>query len=47
MKTRIYRTEPIKENPADILHYISNKSQETARVLVIKAPIPENKAKIL
>jgi len=35
------------DSPADILHYISNESDEPARILVIKAPRPENKAKIL
>jgi mannose-6-phosphate isomerase-like protein (cupin superfamily) len=35
------------ESPANILHYISNESQEPARILVIKAPRPENKSKLL
>ncbi len=30
------------ESPADVLHYISNESETIARVLVIKAPRPEN-----
>ena len=28
------------ESPADIVHFISNESQEVARILVIKAPRP-------
>jgi quercetin dioxygenase-like cupin family protein len=35
------------ESPANIPHYISNESQEIARILVIKAPRPENKSKLL
>jgi len=35
------------ESPADIVHYISNNSQKVARILVIKAPRPENKTKVL
>ncbi len=35
------------ESPANITHYISNESSKQARILVIKAPRPENKTKIL
>ena len=35
------------ESPANIPHYISNESREIARILVIKAPRPENKSKLL
>lgn len=35
------------ESPANIPHHISNESEETARILVIKAPRPENKSKLL
>jgi quercetin dioxygenase-like cupin family protein len=35
------------ESPADIMHFISNESQELARILVIKAPRPEKATKIL
>lgn len=34
------------ESPADIVHHISNEGQEKVRVLVIKAPRPESKARI-
>lgn len=39
--------DTLVESPADIPHYISNESKETARILVIKAPRPENKSKLL
>jgi len=35
------------ESPAHIPHHISNESEDTARILVIKAPRPENKSKLL
>lgn len=35
------------ESPAGILHYISNETGEVARILVIKAPRPENKSIVL
>jgi mannose-6-phosphate isomerase-like protein (cupin superfamily) len=35
------------ESPAGIPHYISNEGNETARILVIKAPGPGNKSKLL
>lgn len=34
------------ESPANIPHYISNENPEPARILVIKAPRPENKSKV-
>lgn len=39
--------DSLVESPADIVHYISNDSREVARILVIKAPRPENNTKIL
>lgn len=35
------------ESPADLVHYISNESLHVARILVIKAPRPEHKSRIL
>lgn len=35
------------ESPADIVHCISNESQQNARILVIKAPRPEKATKLL
>lgn len=39
--------DTLVESPANIPHYISNDSQEPARILVIKAPRPENQTKLL
>lgn len=35
------------ESPADITHYISNNSDNLARIMVVKAPRPENETKVL
>ena len=35
------------ESPADIVHYLSNASEEKARFLVIKAPRPEKSTRVL
>ena len=35
------------ESPSNIPHYISNEGLEQARILVIKAPRPEIKSKLL
>lgn len=35
------------ESPADIVHYISNESDETARIIVVKAPKPGRKTRVL
>jgi mannose-6-phosphate isomerase-like protein (cupin superfamily) len=35
------------ESPAEIVHYMSNESQQNARILVIKAPRPEKVTKLL
>ena len=35
------------ESPADILHYISNSSENIARILVVKAPRPEKATRML
>jgi quercetin dioxygenase-like cupin family protein len=35
------------ESPADVVHHISNESHSVARLLVIKAPRPENNSRIL
>jgi quercetin dioxygenase-like cupin family protein len=39
--------DTIIESPAEILHFISNDSDEVARILVIKAPKPEKTTRIL
>jgi mannose-6-phosphate isomerase-like protein (cupin superfamily) len=35
------------ESPANIVHFISNESEEVARILVVKAPRPEKVTKLL
>ena len=35
------------ESPKDIVHHISNKSTKLARILVVKAPKPQGKARLL
>lgn len=44
---QIVGTDCLVESPKDILHCISNNSTEIARVLVVKAPKPTTKAKLL
>ena len=35
------------ESPAHVVHCLSNRTENTARVLVVKAPRPVSKSKIL
>ncbi len=42
-----FMKDTLIESPANVPHHISNESEETARVLVIKAPRPENQTKLL
>ncbi len=42
-----YVKDTLIESPANVPHHISNEAGETARILVIKAPRPENKSRIL
>ncbi|MDP2722275.1 MAG: cupin domain-containing protein [Bacteroidales bacterium] len=35
------------ESPANLVHYISNETNEPARILVIKAPRPDQQTKVL
>jgi len=39
--------DSLVESPKDIIHNITNESTELARILVVKAPKPQNKAKFL
>ena len=39
--------DTIVESPANIVHYISNENEAVARILVIKAPRPEQKTRVL
>ncbi|MCF8227039.1 MAG: cupin domain-containing protein [Bacteroidales bacterium] len=43
----LHSKDTLIESPADVVHYISNESKDVARILVIKAPRPENQSKIL
>ncbi len=50
MISRNYKTEALKDNiesPANIVHFLKNDSQVNARILVTKAPRPENKTRML
>ena len=42
-----YPSDTLVESPADIVHYISNESEEPARILVIKAPKPGSSTRLL
>ena len=42
-----HEKETLVESPADIVHYISNEGSADARVLVIKAPRPEQATRLL
>jgi quercetin dioxygenase-like cupin family protein len=42
-----YEKDHLIESPSEIIHYISNENQETARILVIKAPRPEKVTRLL
>ena len=46
-ETKAFEKDFLVESPAEIVHYISNESKQTARVLVIKAPRPEKMTKLL
>lgn len=35
------------ESPVDIVHYLSNNSDSIAKILVVKAPKPSSKTKVL
>lgn len=43
----VHEKETLIESPADIVHYLSNESKNTCRVLVIKAPRPEKTTRLL
>lgn len=39
--------DSLVESPKDIVHHISNKSTQVARILVVKAPKPKGIARLL
>ena len=42
-----YPADTLIESPAMVVHYISNENDGLARILVIKAPRPEHKTRLL
>ncbi|MEZ5071522.1 MAG: cupin domain-containing protein [Bacteroidales bacterium] len=42
-----FEKDTLIESPARVVHHLSNEGPGLARILVIKAPRPENKSKIL
>ncbi len=46
-ETQIVEADSLVESPKDIPHCISNNSDKVARVLVVKAPKPTAKTKLL
>lgn len=46
-ESQIFEQDTLIESPANIVHCLSNESKAQARILVTKAPRPENKTKIL
>ncbi len=43
----ICHKDQLIESPANITHYLSNESDELARILVVKAPKPNTNTKVL
>ena len=43
----IVEANSLMESPKDIVHCIYNNSDKTVRVLVVKAPKPSSKTKVL
>lgn len=46
-ESEVCEADTLIESPADIDHYISNESESLARILVVKAPRPISKSKVL
>jgi len=42
-----YPVDTLIESPANIVHHISNENESMARILVIKAPRPQQKTRLL
>ncbi len=42
-----YPVDTLVESPANIVHHISNEHDDLARILVIKAPRPQQKTRLL
>lgn len=46
-ESQVFEKDSLIESPAKIVHYVSNESDAKTRILVTKAPRPENKTKLL
>jgi len=46
-ESQVCEKDTLVESPSDISHYMCNESQQTARILVIKAPRPDKPTKLL
>jgi quercetin dioxygenase-like cupin family protein len=46
-ETKLVERDALIESPANIVHFISNESQQITKIMVIKAPRPEKAAKLL
>ncbi len=46
-ESEVCNADSLVESPADIVHYISNNSNNVARILVVKAPRPTSMTKVL
>ncbi len=46
-ESEICEPDTLVDSPAEIVHYISNSSDTLARILVVKAPRPVSKTKVL
>ncbi len=47
IESQVFEQDTLIESPADIVHCLSNESNVQARILVTKAPRPENKTRLL
>ncbi len=46
-ENEVCEADTLIESPADIVHHISNNSDNIARILVVKAPRPTSASKVL
>ena len=46
-ENQVCEANSLVESPADIVHFISNNSENIAKILVIKAPRPTSATKVL
>lgn len=46
-EVQAFEQDTLIESPVNIVHYISNKTDSVARIMVVKAPRPEKQTKIL